>query len=79
VSINDLVAALAPEFGEGADRKRISDLLRYQERRGHVRRLRRGVYQFVPGSLTKTTAWRCLNWRRERERRERRLDVPPAA
>jgi hypothetical protein len=79
VAIDDLVRAVAPEFGAMASCKRISDLLRYQARLGHVRRMRRGVYEFVPGSLSKSTAWRCLNWRRERERMQHRPDVPWAS
>jgi hypothetical protein len=76
VAVGDLSDGLVREFGPAAGGKRLADLLRYQARLGRVRRVRRGVYQFVPGSLSKTTAWRCVNWRTERERTQARSDVP---
>ena len=76
VRISQVVAVLEAHFGPGAgDPKRVSDLLRHQMRLGRVRRVERGVYTIVPGAIPKTTAWRCINWRREMERRSR----PPAA
>lgn len=68
VSLGELVDALPADLGSLVDRKRVADMLRYQEGLGRVRRVRRGVYQYVPGSLAKATAWRCIHWRREHER-----------
>lgn len=78
VAIADLVTALTPDFGESATPKRISDLVRYQVRLGRLARVRRGLYRYVPGSLPRTTAWRCVNWGRERGRTRLRPDVPYA-
>jgi len=49
--------------------KRVSDVLRWQMRRGRVVRMKRGSYRFVPGSMSPASAWRCLNWRRVAEHR----------
>lgn len=73
VLLHELVEQLAADFpdGIGDNRltpKRIADVLRYQVRLGRVRRVGRGVYEAVPGAMSRSTAWRCLNWRRERQR-----------
>ncbi len=73
VTVGQVVDALADVFGRDAvGPKRVSDLLRYQVRLGRVRRLDRGVYESVPGALSKATAWRCVNWQREQERERQR-------
>lgn len=41
---------------------RVSDILRYQCHVGHAERVARGRYRYVPGSLSRSTAWRCVNW-----------------
>lgn len=64
VTVRGLVDALAGDFGADAEPKRIADMLRYQVRRGRVRRTARGVYQAMPGAFARSTAWRCVNWRR---------------
>jgi len=70
VSVRRLVAALTDELGPGiVDHKRVSDMLRYQAGLGRVRRVARGVYEVVPGAMSRSTAWRCMAWRRERDRR----------
>ncbi len=76
VRLATLVAALRPDFGPYADAKRVSDVLRYQARLGRARRVARGTYQYVPGSVPRTTAWRCHNWRQERARAYAPLDRP---
>jgi hypothetical protein len=65
VRVGELVDLLGPRFGADAGPKGVSDLLRHQVRMGRVRRVERGVYAIVPGAIPKTTAWRCVNWRRE--------------
>jgi hypothetical protein len=42
--------------------QRISNLLGWQVRRGRVRRLSRGVYAAIPGSIPRTTLWRIEHW-----------------
>ena len=41
-----------------------ADLLGYQCRAGRVRRVRRGIYAVIRNAFTRSTMWRCLNWRR---------------
>jgi hypothetical protein len=65
VSLHEMAAALAVDFGERRSPKQLSDLMRYQMRCGRVRRAGRGLYTYVPGSLSKSTEWRCANWRLE--------------
>ena len=73
VGVGALVSALRAELGDSAaDPKRVSDMLRYQARIGRVRRVGRGLYEVVPGALSKATAWRCVNWRLEQERADQR-------
>jgi hypothetical protein len=72
VPLQDVCDTLRPEFGLLADPKRVSDVLRYQARLGRVRRVRRGVYEYVPGSVSRATLWRCRNWRSEKERQHER-------
>lgn len=43
---------------------RISDLLNWQVRRGRVRRIRRGWFEVVPDSLSRTNRWRIEHWDR---------------
>jgi hypothetical protein len=45
-------------------RRAIAEILRWQERKGVVRRLDRGVYVFASGSVSRTTAWRYASWER---------------
>jgi hypothetical protein len=52
--------------------KRVSDVLRWQMRRGRVVRVKRGSYRFVPGSMSASTTWRCLHWRHVADQRGRR-------
>jgi hypothetical protein len=73
VTIAALVDEMNRVFGvDVVSPKRIADVLRYQVRLGRVRRVDRGVYQVVPGALPKATAWRCLNWRVERDYQDER-------
>jgi hypothetical protein len=73
VGVGALVSALRAELGDSAaDPKRVSDMLRYQVGVGRVRRVGRGLYEVVPGALSKATAWRCVNWRLEQERADQR-------
>jgi hypothetical protein len=44
--------------------RKVADVLRYQMHAGRVRRVSRGLYVFVPGSLPRTTQWRCERWER---------------
>ena len=55
-------------------RQRVSDLLRWQISNGHVRRISLGVYMVVPDSMSRTTIWRCHNWRRLRRVRNQLLE-----
>lgn len=71
VSLHELAMALAADFHERPSPQQLSDLMRYQVRRGRVRRVGRGLYAYVPGSLSKSTAWRCVNWRLELARSRR--------
>ncbi|HEX6425948.1 MAG TPA: hypothetical protein VFZ79_20820 [Acidimicrobiales bacterium] len=69
VPVRRVVDSLVHELGDGAvTAKQVADMLRYQVRHGRVRRVDRGVYEAVPGALSRSTAWRCVNWRREHER-----------
>ena len=45
-------------------KRRVAEILRYQTRTGAVVRISRGRYAYNPGSLSKSTIWRCLNWER---------------
>lgn len=49
--------------------KVIADVLAYQHSLGRVRRVRRGVYEIVPGSLGASMRWRCINWKAMRNLR----------
>lgn len=51
-----------------SSRQRVSDLLRWQIECGRVVRVAPGVYRVVPEALSRTTRWRCLNWRILRDR-----------
>jgi hypothetical protein len=62
-----IVLRPTPSGSTGA--KRVSDVLRWQMRRGRVVREQRGSYRFVPGSMSTSTAWRCLHWRQLAEQR----------
>ena len=78
LSLGEMRAALLSRDGIGVDGKRLADLVRWQMRRGRVRRVRRGRYAFVVGSMSRSSAWRCLLWklvaaRRRRERDQRGL------
>ena len=42
--------------------KNTSDVLGYQTRIGRVRRVRRGVYEAIPATWPRSTAWRYINW-----------------
>ena len=44
--------------------RQVAEILRYQTRKGTVRRVSHGVYVFVPGSMARTTQWRCECWER---------------
>lgn len=46
------------------DSHKVAEILRYQRRKGTVRRVSHGVYVFVPGSMARTTQWRCERWER---------------
>ncbi len=73
LTIAQLVDALAQDFAREATLpKRVADALRYQVALGRVRRVDRGVYEIVSGSMSRATAWRCVNWKRERERSHQR-------
>lgn len=78
LDLGELAAVLVHEFGDehggAAGRKRVADVMRYQRRRGRVRREGRGRYAYVPNSLSRTTEWRCVHWRAERERALGRRD-----
>jgi hypothetical protein len=65
VSIGEIVDRLSgdPRLAP-VNPKRISDVLAHQFRMGKVRRVRRGVYEMVPGAVSRTTEWRCRNWPR---------------
>jgi len=58
MTVAELAAAAPPEYAVMADAKRISDVLRFQASRGRVRRVRRGTYAYVPGSMSRSTVWR---------------------
>ena len=81
-TLDDLVAALAGAFGaawaEPGGRRQVAELARYQVRLGRVRRVRCGVYEIVPGTLSRSTAWRCVNWRGELARAAEHRAHPPA-
>ncbi|CAN5590977.1 hypothetical protein BH23ACT3_BH23ACT3_14130 [soil metagenome] len=65
VSIGGLVERLSGEPRLGpVTPKRIADVLAQQVRMGRVRRVRRGVYEMVPGGVSRSTEWRCRNWHR---------------
>jgi hypothetical protein len=72
VALDDLMAAVVDElddrFSTPRGRTEIAEVVRHQIRSGRVRRVRRGVYEYVPGSLSTSTEWRCRNWRAERIR-----------
>ena len=77
LSLGEMRAALLSRDGIEVDGKRLADLVRWQMRRGRVRRVRRGRYAFVVGSMSRSSAWRCLHWklvaRRRWERDQRGL------
>jgi len=50
--------------GDPLDSSKVAEILRYQIRKGTVRRVAHGVYVFVPGSMARTTQWRCERWER---------------
>jgi len=62
LSLGELRAALLSRDGIDLDGKRLADLVRWQMRRGRVSRVRRGRYAFVVGSMSPSSAWRCLHW-----------------
>ena len=77
LSLGEMRAALLSRDGIEVDGKRLADLVRWQMRRGRVSRVRRGRYAFVVGSMSRSSAWRCLHWklvaRRRWERDQRGL------
>ena len=77
ISLSQIRAALLSHDGIELEGKRLADLVRWQMRRGRVRRVRRGHYAFVLGSMSRSSAWRCLHWqdvaRRRWERDQRGL------
>ena len=77
LSLGEMRAALLSRDGIEVDGKRLADLVRWQMRRGRVRRVGRGRYAFVVGSMSRSSAWRCLHWklvaRRRWERDQRGL------
>ena len=60
---------LRPTSPTSTPAKRVSDVLRWQTRRGRVVRVKRGSYRFVPGSVSASMKWRCLHWRQLAEQR----------
>jgi hypothetical protein len=62
LSLGELRAALLSHDGIELDGKRLADLVRWQMRRGRVSRVRRARYAFVVGSMSPSSAWRCLHW-----------------
>lgn len=65
VSVTEIVGVLAATgLVDPVSPKRVADVLGHQSRAGRVRRVRRGVYEVVPGAYSRTTIWRCVNWRR---------------
>ena len=77
LSLGEMRAALLSRDGIEVDGKRLADLVRWQMRRGRVSRVRRGRYAFIVGSMSRSSAWRCLHWklvaRRRWERDQRGL------
>ncbi len=69
LSVPEVVAALAAsgvKVGEHLAKPEhmvIADMLAYQVRAGRLRRVRRGIYDVVPGALSRSTRWRCRHWR----------------
>ncbi len=45
----------------------IADLLAYQARVGKVRKVGSATFVALPGSMSRSTRWRCLHWRNELE------------
>lgn len=69
LALDEIIGRLGTDHGVTLDRphgtsgrRRLSDMLRYQTRRGRVHRLRRGIYVAVPGALSRSTRWRCEHW-----------------
>ena len=50
--------------GDPLNSSKVAEILRYHTRKGTVRRVSHGVYVFVPGSMARTTQWRCERWER---------------
>ena len=69
LSLGEMRAALLSRDGIGVDGKRLADLVRWQMRRGRVSRVRRGRYAFIVGSMSRSSAWRCLHWKLVARRR----------
>jgi hypothetical protein len=62
LTLGELRASLVSHDGIELEGKRLADLVRWQMRRGRVRRVSRGQYAFVAGSMSRSSAWRCLHW-----------------
>jgi hypothetical protein len=65
-SIDDVLRGLRsrgltpPDGQQRTRRKIVADVLRYQATLGRVRRLERGVYEVVPGALSRSMRDRCV-------------------
>jgi len=57
----------------------IADLIAYQARIGRVRKVGPATFVVVPGSMSRSTRWRCLHWRDEVARSRALADeFPPS-
>ena len=70
VSLDALVVVVTAAFGDRystpSGRKEVAEVVRHQVRYHRVRGVERGVYEYVPGAFSRSTEWRCRNWRAER-------------
>jgi len=57
-------ATTQPMLSKGTSRV-IADLLAYQARIGRVRKVGPATFVVLPGSMSRSTRWRCLHWRDE--------------
>jgi hypothetical protein len=60
-------ATTRPTLSKGPSRV-IADLLAYQARLGRVAKVGPATFAVVPGSMSRSTRWRCVHWRDELER-----------
>jgi len=65
-----------PLLSKGTSRV-VADLLAYQARVGRVRKLGPATFVVLPGSMSRSTRWRCLRWRDEVARRRTLEDCLP--